>query len=87
MADKILSAAVTVPSVLTNPVNVVSSTRACVKYSRDPSAMADVVVPTGKYPVPSNDPSAFKNWLELPPVTLKTDALMNPLSSMKIPVP
>jgi len=40
-----------------------------------------------KYELLSSDPSAFKNCDELPPVTLKTDARINPLSSMKIPVP
>ena len=49
MAVKIVSAAVTVPDVATNPVNVVFKTLAVVKYNRDPSAIADVVDPIGRY--------------------------------------
>ena len=49
MDDKIVSLAVTVPDVATNPVNVVAKTLAVVKYNRVPSAIAVVVDPIGKY--------------------------------------
>jgi len=47
MALKMVSLAVTVPDVATNPSNVVFKTLAVVKYNRVPSAIADVLVPVG----------------------------------------